>query len=148
MRRVILLLSLLACDSGPAGEGPAETWRFAVARADCAPWDGAAASVYLTDTAADSAGPIAAPLLRLSVYHEMAGVRGRRWTLGGSGPDGAVAVYCDAQEACVSASTGWIEFTPGEQGPLAGRYDVTFPDGSRRAGRFAAPVQDILVLCG
>ncbi len=147
MRRVVSLLALLACN-GPAGGEPAETWRYAVARADCAPWDGAAASVYLTDTPADSAGPIAAPLLRLSVYHEMAGVRGRRWHLGETGPDGAVAVYCDAGEACVSANAGWIEFSRGGQGTLAGQYEVTFPDGTRRAGRFAAPVQDILVLCG
>jgi len=147
MRQLALLLTLLACDGGPAGEGPNETWPYAVARADCAPWDGAATSVYLTATPSDSA-PISAPLLRLSVYHEMGGVRGRRWELGETGPDGAVVVYCDAQEACVSATSGWIEFAPGGAGPLTGQYDVSFPDGSRRAGRFAAPVQDILVLCG
>lgn len=148
MRRLALILTLLACDGGPAGEGPNETWQYAVARADCAPWDGAATSVYLTASPADSTHSTPTPFLRLGVYHHLAGVRGARWPLGENGPDGAVAVFCGAESACVNAAAGWIEFAPGSAGPLTGQYDVMFPDGSRRAGHFSAPVQDIAVLCG
>ena len=148
MRRLALVLTLLACDSGPAGEGPNESWAYAVARPDCAPWDGAATAVYLTDSPADSALSTPTPFLRLGVYHHIGGVRGRRWSLGEDGPDGAVAVFCGAEAACVSATSGWIEFTPGGTGPLSGQYDVTFPDGRRRAGHFSAPVQEIAALCG
>ena len=147
MRRLVLILTLLACD-GPAGEGPNETWRYAVARADCAPWDGAATSVYLTASPADSTHSTPTPFLRLGVYHHLDGVRGSRWPLGENGPDGAVAVFCVAASACVNAASGWIEFAHRRAGPLTGQYDVTFPDGFRRAGHFSAPVQDIAVLCG
>lgn len=148
MRRLALILTLLACDGGPAGAGPNETWQYAVARADCAPWDGAATSVYLTASPADSTPSTPTPFLRLGVYHHLDGVRGARWPLGENGPDGAVAVFCAAEAACVNAQSGWVEFAPGQSGPLAGQYDVTFPDGSRRAGHFSAPVQEIAVLCG
>ena len=38
MRHAWMLLALLACASGPAGEDPTETWAFAVAEPSCAPW--------------------------------------------------------------------------------------------------------------
>lgn len=148
MRRLVLILALLACDGGPAGEDSNESWAYAVARPDCAPWDGAATSVYLTAEPADSGFATPTPSLTLGVYHHLDGVRGARWLLGDSGPDAAVAMFCSAESACVSATSGWIEFTPGRGGPLSGQYNVTFPDGSRRAGHFSAPVQDIAVLCG
>ncbi len=147
MWRVTLVLALLACDGGPAEAGPTESWPYAVARPDCAPWDGAATSVYLTATPLDS-GASPMPILRLSVYHDLGSVRGARWTLGDSGPDGAAAVLCTSEQACQSAASGWIEFESGAAGPLSGRYDVVFPDGVRRAGQFRAPVQEITALCG
>jgi hypothetical protein len=148
MRRVVLVLALLACNGGPAGEGLTESWSHAVAQPDCAPWDGAATSVYLTSAPMDSVTPTPIPYLRLSVYHQLDGVRGRRWPLGGEGPDAALAFYCGVGSECTTARSGWIEFTPGDTGPLGGRYDVTFPDGSRRTGQFSAPIRELLMLCG
>lgn len=149
MRRIVLILALLACDGGPAGSGATESWPYAVAQRDCAPWDGAATSVHLTNEPLISGGSSHIPMLRLSVYHDIGGVRGARWPLGDSGPDGAVAVYCTSEPACESATSGWIQFESGPAaGSLDGRYDVVFPDGVRRAGEFRAPVQEFQALCG
>lgn len=149
MRAAALVLALLACDGGPAEVAPTESWPYAVARPDCAPWDGAATSVYLTTAPLDSDPVSPMPSLRLSVYRDLQGVRGARWTLGDSGPDGAAAVFCSGEDACLAATSGWIRFDAGPAaGPLTGAYEVVFPDGVRRAGRFRAPVQEIAALCG
>lgn len=87
MRRVVMVLALLACNGGPAGSGSTESWPHAVAQRDCAPWDGAATSVHLTTEPLVSGGSNPMPMLRLSVYHDIGGVRGARWPLGDSGPD-------------------------------------------------------------
>lgn len=149
MRRLSLVFLLLACAGEPAGEAQTESWPYAVARPDCAPWDGAATSVYLTSSPLDSGPAAPMPSLRLSVYRGLDAVRGQRWPVGESGPDGAAAVFCASEAACVSAASGWIQFESGPTaGPLRGRYEVLFPDGTRRAGMFRAPVQDVVMMCG
>jgi len=148
MRRVAVLLVLLACNGGPSGGEPTEAWPYAVAQADCAPWDGAATSVYLTAEPLNAGQASPLPVLRLSVYRGMSGVQGKRWPLGEPGPDGAVAVYCALDAECAGATSGWIQFDSGPAGQLSGQYSVIFPDGTRRAGQFRAPVQDVAPMCG
>lgn len=147
MRRAWIVLALLACDSGPAGEGTTETWAYAVAQPDCAPWDGAATAVLLTNTPADSTEPV--PFLRLAAYRGVDGVRGERFEIGAAGTEGSDGYYCAAAGDCAAAARGWIEFSASPQGgALSGRYDLVFPDGTRRAGQFSAPVRERQALCG
>jgi hypothetical protein len=136
---------LLACDGGPAGEGRNESWPHAVALPDCAPWDGAATSVTLSNEPPGEAPPV--PSLRLAAWRSPDQARGHRFAIGEGGPDGGTATFCEAASDCTSASEGWIEFTPGG-GALVGSYDLTFPDGTHRSGRFRAPLGERQALCG
>ncbi len=146
MRMLAALVAIGAC-SASAGSAPDPGWKRAWASADCAPWDGAAASVYMSDAPEDSVS--AYPMLRISVYHHIASVAGARWAIGGSGPDGAAGVLCAPGSNCTSATGGWVEFeraTP--DGALHGRCQLTMPDGRRLHGSFVAPVRRTAVLCG
>ncbi len=144
MRHAWMLLALLACASGPAGEDPTETWAFAVAEPSCAPWDGAATLLTLTNTAGPPSA--ATPALRLSAWQGPAAVGGHTFAVAASGSDGGSATYCVGGD-CTAATSGWIRFEAAP-GPLTGRYSLTFPDGTHRAGSFSAPLVERQVLCG
>lgn len=146
MKRLALMILLGAC-SASAGSAPGTEWTRAWASADCAPWDGMATSVFMTDAPEDSTPPY--PLLRISVYHDLESVSGARWIVGESKPDAAAGVMCPAQGACIGAIGGWVYFerTAGT-GVLRGSYELTMPDGSRLTGSFVAPVKDTRALCG
>lgn len=146
MRALALIIGIGGC-AASAGSTPDTEWKRAWAAADCAPWDGAATSVFMTDAPEDSVA--AYPLLRISVYHDMGSVIGARWSIGEPGPDGAAGVLCPPGANCASATGGWVEFeTSTADGTLRGRYELTMPDGHRLAGAFVAPVQHTRVMCG
>jgi hypothetical protein len=148
MRRVLLCGFLAACSTG--GESaPTATgeWTYAVAMADCAPWDGMATTVFLTRAPYGDDLPL--PHLRLSVYHGVDEVAGKRWDVGLEHDREGVPTFCPADGPCVPARDGWIEFDPRTgEGPLAGRYDLMLDNGRREAGSFSAQVLERLALCG
>ncbi len=140
------MVVLGAC-SASADSPQGTEWSRAWASADCAPWDGTATSVFMTDAPEDSSTPY--PMLRISVYHSLQTVSGARWQIGESRADGAAGVMCPAQGTCTGATAGWIDFERGgEAGPLRGHYELTMPDGSKLTGSFVAPVKNTRVLCG
>ena len=146
MKLVALILAVGAC-SASAGSAPETEWSRAWATSDCAPWDGAATSVFMTDAPGDSTTGY--PLLRISVYHAIGSISGARWQVGESRADAAAGVLCPAQGTCIGATAGWVDFDAAtEAGPLRGRYQLTMPDGSRLIGHFDAPVKQTVVLCG
>jgi hypothetical protein len=146
MRVLAMILAIGACTAS-AGSAPDTEWKRAWATADCAPWDGAATSVYMSDGPEDSLA--AYPFLRISVYHDLSSVAGARWAIGGSGQDGASGVLCAPGSTCASATGGWVEFDGAPAGgPLRGRYQLTMPDGHRLTGSFSAPVRQTAVMCG
>ncbi len=148
MRPMLVLAAALAACATTAGTTPEVRWARAYAVADCAPWDGAAASIFLTD--APEGAPAGHPSLRLTVYHDLQSVAGARWEVGPSEPDAAQAVLCEQEgEACILATEGWVDFERrrGNE-PLRGQYEVKLPDGRRLAGSFSAPVRESRALCG
>ncbi|HOX20208.1 MAG TPA: tryptophan-rich sensory protein [Gemmatimonadales bacterium] len=115
-----------------------------VAAADCAPWDGAATSIYLS-TSADPSGP---PQLQLVVYLSGEGLPGRRIELGRQEAGSGIALHCESASSCTTSSAGVIEFaSPAEEGILAGAYRVEFDDGVV-AGTFRATWSRRVALCG
>jgi hypothetical protein len=147
MKTLLWAVALTAACAGPQDTTPEMRWARVRASADCAPWDGAATSVFLSGSATDSAAVY--PSLRLTVYHDLESVSGARWQVGESGADAAAPVLCPTEGACTAATQGWIEFAPrAGDGALIGRYDVTFPGGQRMRGQFHAPVDPTRALCG
>jgi hypothetical protein len=146
MRPLALIILLGGCSTS-GGSAPGPEWARAWAAADCAPWDGAATSIIMTDAAEDSAMPY--PQLRISVYHDLQSVGGARWQVGELRPDGGAGVYCSADDACTAATGGWVDVDAATAGgALRGRYQLTMPDGRRFSGSFVAPVRQTTMLCG
>ncbi len=115
-----------------------------VAAADCAPWDGAATSIYLSR----SADPSSPPELQLVVYLSVEGLPGRRIELGRQEAGSGIALHCESPSACTTSSAGIVEFSsPAEAGVLAGAYRVEFVDGVV-AGTFRATWSKRVALCG
>jgi hypothetical protein len=148
MRWIILCGTLTACATGGDSSPPVvEEWNHAVAMAECAPWDGAATTVYLTQV--PYSDELAKPYLRLALYHGITEVAGQRWEVGVGHERDGMPSLCPAVGECVTARTGWIDFDArSAQDPLVGRYDITLESGRRITGNFVAPVLERLALCG
>lgn len=148
MRWITLCSAAMACATGGDASPPAATeWAHAVAMADCAPWDGAATSIYLTQVPYDD--HLARPFFRLTIYHGLGELPGQRWEVGTDHDRDGVPWLCPASGECATARTGWIGFEARTgEGPLRGSYDLTFEDGHRTVGRFVAPILERIALCG
>lgn len=140
----VCLLSLGAC-AAEAGEEPGKTWKYGQARADCAPWDGAATSVLLSDSVIGEEVP--RPYLRIAAYVPLPQQEVRA-DIETSGSGGMSASFCETGDSCVSADHGWVRLTP-RDGKLEGHYEVHLTDGRTLTGSFAAEVAtEPRMLCG
>lgn len=147
MRTVLatLILAIGACGDGTDGaQDPGKTWRFAIAHHDCAPWDGAATGIELSDF---DTNPVSPPYLRISAYVPMPTEKVRA-EVGVNGAGGMGAGFCEPGKDCVGADAGWVELVP-SQDRLGGRYDLTLHDGRHLTGSFLARILSVRqVLCG
>jgi hypothetical protein len=148
MRWMMLCAALSACATGGDEPPPVvEEWNHAVAMADCAPWDGPATTVYLTQVPYQA--ELARPFLRLTIHHGVSEMPGHRWEVGTDHDREGLPWLCPDSGECATARTGWIAFEGREaEDPLRGSYDLTFEDGRRVVGRFVAPVLERPALCG
>lgn len=143
--RTTLLIALGLCGcTAEAGGLPEQEWRYAQAHADCAPWDGAATSIELSDTPIGE--PRSVPYLHILVYRGMADNKGRS-ELKGMESGSLSATWCTAEDACVSADAGWVDLDPKDES-LEGKYNLHLPDGRTISGKFTAPIVAMRVLCG
>jgi hypothetical protein len=145
---MILCATLYGCTTGGDNPPPvAEEWNHALAMADCAPWDGPATTVYLTQVPYDA--QLARPFLRLTIYHGLNEMSGQRWEVGMDHDQDGLPWLCPDSGECATARTGWIAFELRDgDGPLRGRYDLTFEGGRRTVGSFVAPMLERQALCG
>ena len=119
-----------------------------VAAADCAPWDGSATSLYLSDGPGADSLPVSAPFLHIALYDTPERLSGRLITLGRSEAGSGIAVWCQSESACAQATSGTVEFdrfTPGAE--LTGSYLLVFPD-ARVTAVFRARWYSRRALCG
>ncbi len=135
----------------PQGAAPVAGVRaVGIAAADCAPWDGAATSIYLSaDTDVVSLPPPDA-YLHLIVYQSGDKLSGRRVDI--SHRDGntgtGIAVRCQSAGDCASTSVGIIEFDRVEPGAdLTGSYRLMFND-EPALGTFRASWIARSAICG
>ena len=144
--RTAMILAALGVFVAPACDEPAASlveYRMSWVQADCAPWDGPALTVYLTDSPADSAKYEAAHL-SVSVWRGVVGLEGGRIDLA---KDGA-ASRCAASGDCTPATAGWIRFDHVDPDVhVAGRFLIQFA-GSTVQGSFDAQWLRRTVLCG
>lgn len=147
-----LTAALLAC---AAREEIPPAPRPAYAHASCAPWDGGAVRIVLseeTDTMRVLRGP-PRPGLELAAYTGLPDALGREFRINAEGRSGegdtGGAVRCDELGECVSATGGVIRLERmAADSTLVGSYAVTFPDSGLLQGRFAARWLADRPLCG
>ena len=144
-------LSCLACRGVPEGDsgllGSLGGYSYSYAVADCAPWDGAATTIYLTANPVDSTD-LPYPHLRVSIYHEVAALPGNSFEWPREARAGG-AVRCASPTNCEPATSGRITFGSREaDGSLRGTAELAFPGGTSLQGSFRASWREQRVLCG
>jgi hypothetical protein len=115
---------------------------------DCAPWDGAATSLYLGRERAKAVFHQDFPFLHVALYSNSlsfrTGGRLRFEILGNQGH----ARYCRDADACVNARAVSIEFSKVEENLLEGRIEVLFDGLPPIRGGFRAARMPFRALCG
>jgi len=129
---------------------PVQTARpvVGIAAADCAPWDGVATSIYLSEVGDAERLPPAAPYLHIIIYEAGDRLSGLRVTLGGQDPGSGVAVRCQTDDECAASNAGTVEFgRSAPDGTLLGAYRLEFTDGPV-SGTFRATWTPRTAMCG
>ncbi len=141
-------LTGIRCGAAPEeSEGP----RFANAYAlpDCAPWDGSAVSIYLTNATYDSVDEhVEEPFLHLAIWKSVRGAG--ETTISWPGEESVGGAYhCVMADQCSAATSGRVSVS-GMAGDsiLPGEYDLRFADSTVMRGRFRARWIDRRMLCG
>lgn len=119
-----------------------------VAAADCAPWDGAATSIFVSSATSLELLPPAPPYLQLVIYEPGARLDERRIELGRMEGGSGIAVRCQPGGECATSNRGIIDFhAPDPGGALLGDYLITFSDDTMR-GSFRARWSSRAAICG
>jgi benzodiazapine receptor len=124
--------------------GPAS---LGVAVADCAPWDGSATSIFLSDAPGERLPP-PLPYLQVIIYEPGPRLFTRRIDLGRMEDGSGIALRCQTGGGCATSNRGTVEFdAPGPDGSLAGAYRIIFA-GDTVAGTFRARWSPRTAICG
>ena len=115
---------------------------------DCAPWDGAATSLFLGVERAKTVFHPDAPYLHVALYSNTLGFpTGERIRFGVPGNQGH-AQYCLKADDCVTGRAVSIEFSKIEANLLEGRLEVLFDRRPAIRGGFRAARMPFRALCG
>jgi benzodiazapine receptor len=126
--------------AGPLSQG--------VAVADCAPYDGPATSIFLSESSDIDTLPPAPPYLQLIIYEPGARLSARRVEFGRVEGGSGIALRCQPGGECATTNRGTVEFgAPQEDGSLLGSYRLTF-SGDTVAGTFRARWSSRVAICG
>lgn len=136
--------ALLAC-GGEAAPGPVPGYPFAYAWNDCAPWDGPAVTLYLSERALDSLPPSSGQLtVTLWVGRDQAVGRTFRSS---DDPVRGAALDCRTPSACEPASVWRVSLRGFARDTLDGSVDLRL-GGRVVAGSFRARWMPKRMLCG
>jgi hypothetical protein len=142
----IMMVPLLGCSQNGA-LAPPEGFPHAVAARSCAPNDGPAAVIYLSDAEVESLEPLP-PYIRIVIWQPAGALANRSWSLSASAGEGG-AWFHSTTEVHETASSGSVRVsTVSADTSLEGTVDVTFPTAGRIRGGFTARWIARPALCG
>jgi hypothetical protein len=121
-------------------------YSFGAIHRSCAPWDGSAVALTLSQTAnaADTA-----PRLQISVYRSLQGPLPKPLTFDLKDQQTGSASRCRKSDNCEAATSGTVTFTSFEEGKGAsGTYEIQFNDGTTERGKFNLRWENVRELCG
>ena len=144
LRPGLASLLVIACASSDvAGPGP-----NAALVQTCAPWDGAAVALFLTDQPSVPTYPTA-PYTEITVYHGVSQITGRRFDVGPDTPSTGFAQECPQTGACAPARTASVAF--GElnaDSTIAVSYRLESASGRVLRGEVRPRLSPMAALCG
>jgi hypothetical protein len=143
LKRTELLALAVVMALAPAS---AQTQVFpALARLDCAPWDGPAFTVALGERGAKKVDPERS-WLQISIWHPAESRHGVTYRFPDSdGKTGAISY----RGAAFPSSKGTVTFTrTGAPTVIDGSFDLVTPDGRHLTGQFHGSLVARKVLCG
>jgi hypothetical protein len=112
----------------------------------CAPWDGPALAVLLSNTA--GCAPATTPYVQISLWRDLPPKAGKTFSFDIRNSNGQ-ASRCRKPNQCEPASSGSVAFDIVDEGKSAkGHYELHFKDGSIESGSFEAAWCESRALCG
>jgi hypothetical protein len=116
-------------------------------RSSCAPWDGPAIEIVLTQTPAECKQP-SGPYIEIGIWRGLPIQAGQTVKLGPTSDTG-FATRCTKAGDCNRAESGTIVFERYHDGArVAGRYELHFQGGETVKGTFDGKYCQNRVLCG
>jgi hypothetical protein len=141
----VLALAMAVWAKAPA---QGTSFGYAVVRGSCAPWDGPAVAVTLTEQRA-SCKQAVYPQLQIAVWRGFPIVAPATIEFNDKADNGGAAVLCTAENACQRAVSGEVKFDSYNDGKSAkGSYEFTFRDGTTMKGTFDAEWCQEKIMCG
>jgi hypothetical protein len=140
---VMLAAFLVAC--APANGD--NSFPYARVERTCAPWDGPAVAIVLSNVAA-KCGKQTLPHLNITLWRDLPPRAGQTIVFDNNGKAGR-ASYCPPAGSCEMAASGTVMIEKYVEGKSAtGRYDFVFPKAGRITGTFQAAWCDTCPMCG
>jgi hypothetical protein len=127
---------------------PSATHHFphATVAQTCAPWDGPALAVVLSNTA--GCAPLKVPYIQISLWRDLPPKAGQTFSFDIRNSNG-LASRCLKPNECEAATSGSVVFDIVDEGKEArGRYELHFKDGGIEGGSFEAEWCQNRSLCG
>lgn len=117
---------------------------------DCAPWDGAATTIYLASRMASEPENSPYPHAWVSLYRPALDVAGRIFRWDKDDKDTGGAMWCEAEGQCEAATKAVVRVrqSEGKAAGLSGVVDLAFPSGVQVRGGFRAVWIEYEFLCG
>jgi hypothetical protein len=143
---LLLVIGTLACTALPTDTG----FPLAYLHDDCAPWDGHALTLVLTEQELDSGMDLSYPNLRITSWRPPSSLAGSSFSWAGAAQSEGFATLCDSADSCVNASRVSVVFdrAQGSDDLVTGQVRVELEDGRIIAGSFAARRLGSPMLCG
>jgi hypothetical protein len=124
----------------------AHHFRYATVGQTCAPWDGPALAIVLSNTA--GCAPLTFPHIQISLWRDLPPKAGQTFSFDIRNSNGQ-ASRCLKPNECEAATSGSVVFDIVDEGKEAkGRYELHFKDGGIEGGSFEAEWCENRALCG
>ncbi len=151
-----LLLLAPGCEpkeAAPLPDRPVEGWHTAWAFSDCAPWDGAATTIFFADSLNLPQRQASYPHLWVSLYRPAQVLAGEAFTWDADEKDIGGAMWCSgptnlACEASTSARVTIGRMDLSGDGSITGTVDLVFPNRTPVIGTFSATWLEHQPICG
>ena len=141
----------LGCSPGEqAWSSSATGYPLAYFHDGCAPWDGPALTIVLTDAELDSPFEESFPRVRVTSYRPPSTLAASSFEWTGDAPDLGYASWCEFFDSCWSATTVRVRFDRAQSSAdeLAGQVYLVFEGGRVVSGAFKAVRLPLQMLCG